>query len=381
MMSCFSFRRGMAIPFVIAIALILGILLATHSFVSRSYFTQIDHLNQAQIHFSIACSAQAKILASLYEKPWEEREFKTAPVSLFGQKILGGEYDSFVMNSPGKFFQLDIYIRTRAANKTQCYFWRIQYNDDIFDLSNRCYTIFFTPVKPSDFPSGGSGTISSNIDDLLDERIINKPPSDEKVEKIFKNPDLPNLVNAFPARAPGSTPLPDVSGVGSYSIPTLGIPQAKQNSPKPPATTDPDEIIKGPKGPVEILVEGTAKRVAFKDGEVTFKPKPRITGRYNIAKIIVNLYDPNGKQIFFKNPENGKNYPLLFWNRKDGKYYYPAYFKGIEDPDSLKLEGGAYSGNSKTYSFQILKGQTLRLSLDTSDPEAHLIAESDAFYP
>ncbi|MBI3038341.1 hypothetical protein HYY75_04705 [bacterium] len=153
--------------------------------------------------------------------------------------LLGGEYDLYIENTPGRTFQADVYIRTRFTDLTKLFFWRVSYRSDLLDVSNRLSIILASSISPSYFPKGQSSSFAEEVDKLLDQRKRNQDQSDELAVKILNVSDVRDVVSiiggnptnqasagSFVKRDPGLTldfpsipsiPFPDDNPESGYS--------------------------------------------------------------------------------------------------------------------------------------------------------------------
>ncbi|MBI3038467.1 hypothetical protein HYY75_05365 [bacterium] len=240
-------REGYVLPLVLAAGVSIAFFIFAISRMGRGYSDQLTRMNLHQSSFLIAYSGYSKILARLYNASWSERFFKSAPFKKMGISLFGGKYDIFAENTPGKDFQADIYVRVKLEESSYLYFWRIFFNDDLFDISNRFYPILFKMFDSQDFPKGESGTLASKVDELLNKRLQNQESSAEKARLISTLVKPSDMVKVLGARAPGAQDVPDLAQWGTYpgeipQIPSLqGFvrPEARQGFTPPPFPSKP----------------------------------------------------------------------------------------------------------------------------------------------
>ncbi|NLI77017.1 MAG: hypothetical protein GX442_11320 [Candidatus Riflebacteria bacterium] len=173
-------RRGVALPIAfLALILVIG-MVTSISTMNQGLKSQVFHSSNNQWSFLLAYSAMSRLLAKIHAGAWAQRPFASAPYRETGVPLQGGTYDLFVENTPGHPFQADIYVKTSLAGTSRLYFWRITFNDDLLDVSNRIIVEFFKAGEPGDFPAtAGPSRFSKLVDDLLTERAANQKKSDE----------------------------------------------------------------------------------------------------------------------------------------------------------------------------------------------------------
>lgn len=269
--------QGFAIPMAIFALLAVSFFVLTVSTLSSNLRNQVKSINQRQTLFNIAYSAYAEITARIHEKPWNDRFFKAGPAVESDRSLLDGTFDSYVCDAPSPApvpgdqfapdpgFLVDIYLRVRFQDKRKVYFWRILYKDDIFDISNRLYPVFFTELDEPHFPSGSSQGFLQILNDLLAERKNNRDNALIATRKIGPLTDVRDIARVLAAVPPGDEgKLPQSPGgvqpaasakppVGVFAsaqeqslatrIPNPGAPPFITNpSGEPDPDTDPAEV-------------------------------------------------------------------------------------------------------------------------------------------
>jgi len=349
-------------------------------------------MNREQTLFNLAFSAYSKILARLYEKPWGERYFKDGPVSENNVSMFDGVYDSFVIDSPGKAFQVDIYIRVKALEASDVYFWRILYNDDLLDVSNRFYQVFFSNLDSRDYPKGSQSTFATRVEEILAERKVNHPKALECARAISTLSSPEDIAKVLQARPQGASPLPENPGEPPQNKPVqkpsgLFSSPAQRTQVSPPVTVPPtppssqpsapssppssDDSIPGD-GPVMLAGSGRESRVAKSSGRVSIEALAT-SGNQKPSSLMIRLFDANGTEVQFQ----GK--PLLTWERKNDSGYFPAWFKGVEDKTSMHYTDN-WSADNKSYSFDIKQNQKIVCEVTSPSNDCILVVDSDSFF-
>ncbi len=216
-----SRRRGVALPIAfLALILVIG-MVTSISTMNQGLKSQVFHSSNNQWSFLLAYSAMSRLLGKIHSGAWAQRPFAAAPYRETGVPLQGGTYDLFVENTPGHPFQADIYVKTALAGTSRLYFWRITFNDDLLDVSNRIVVEFFKAGEPGDFPAAaGPSGFSRTVDDLLAERVANQKKSDEMAVTLDPVTTAKQALEQLGGRAPtpftktypsnpGDTPYPN----------------------------------------------------------------------------------------------------------------------------------------------------------------------------
>ncbi|NLI77719.1 MAG: hypothetical protein GX442_14955 [Candidatus Riflebacteria bacterium] len=252
--------RGVALPItLLALILVIGLVVSV-STMNQGLKSQIFHSSNHQWSFLLAYSAMAKVLAKIHTVSWGQRPFAAKPYREFQVPLQGGVYDLFVENTPGHDYQADIYVKTTLTGVSRLYFWRITFNDDLLDVSNRIVVEFFKSGDPADFPtSAGPSKFSKTVDDMLAERAGNQKKADDLASELaplttagqvlgkIKGRQPVPFTKSYPAN-PGETamagrpavPFPAVAPPSAGELPTANGPgPAVPLGGAPPAGSNP----------------------------------------------------------------------------------------------------------------------------------------------
>ncbi|RCK80324.1 MAG: hypothetical protein OZSIB_3506 [Candidatus Ozemobacter sibiricus] len=195
--------HGVAFPVVLVLIIVVAGFIISLSSLQQGLKSQVYHSSNHQWSFLLAYSAMSKVLAQIHSSSWAHRPFAARPYRESGVPLQGGTYDLFVENTPGRDFQADIYVKTTLTGVSRLYFWRITYNDDLLDVSNRIIVEFFKTGEPRDFPTAaGPSDFSKMVDDLLAERARNQKPSDELAVQLAPLSDPKAVLAALKGRTP-----------------------------------------------------------------------------------------------------------------------------------------------------------------------------------
>ncbi|MBF0407969.1 MAG: hypothetical protein HQM10_11480 [Candidatus Riflebacteria bacterium] len=233
-------KTGGALPFsLIALVIVTGFIVSVSN-LNQGLKSQVLHTSQNQWSFLMAYSIFSRALAKVHSVSWTNRPFATAPYQENNVLHSWGSYDLHMENSPGKEFKVDIYIRTNITGLSRLYFWRVKFNDDLLDVSNRIVVEIFKTGDSGDFPKGpGPSPFSQKIDDLMKKRADNQKNSDttgdvlstaktpEEVIGVLNGRTPKTFTSPFPNDPPDPTiiarvppPIPIVPPPGNSDIPS-----------------------------------------------------------------------------------------------------------------------------------------------------------------
>lgn len=242
---------------------------ASLSTMNQGHRAGLNHLNLHQHMFNVAFSGYSSVLSKIHAKAWNDRIFKTSPYIQNSVALADAIYDLYVTNTPGKEYQLDLYVRVVFQKTTQVFFWRLLYVDDILDTTGRLYPLVFLDVEAKYFPGGGS-SLDAFMNDILQKRRLNLAQSISVAKTLGTLNKVNDVATVLVAKPSGTT------------IPEPGFGTQNPNTPEFPAPFDtieeiknilgkpvPDAPSKPPQyeGPVGITNAGNSIRVATQDGQ------------------------------------------------------------------------------------------------------------------
>lgn len=198
-------KKGVALPVTLfALVLVVGFVVSITT-LNQGLKSQVFNTSNHQWSFLLAYSAFSKTLAHIHSASWSKRPFAAKPLMEFQVQLFEGTYDLFVQDTPGKEYQADLYVRTNLAGFSRLYFWRITYNDDLLDVSNRIIVEFFRTGEPVDFPKGpGPSKFSQEVDSMLAERKRNQENSDKLAARLGGFSDAKKIIEELHGRVPTS---------------------------------------------------------------------------------------------------------------------------------------------------------------------------------
>ncbi|MFZ2960237.1 MAG: hypothetical protein WA705_25425 [Candidatus Ozemobacteraceae bacterium] len=247
--------RGFAYPLVILAVIMIAGFVTTSSILTQGLKNQLIQSDTDNFSFTLAYSALSKIMGKIHADSWNNRPFNGKAFSEYDVSLNGGTYDLFVEDSPGKTYQADVYVKTTLDKKTNLYFWRIRFHDDLLDVSNRIQVDFFMKGDPADFPKGIGSSFSAKVDDLMKQRKNNQKDSDITAASIETVNDPKQIVsvlggrpmNKFTQNYPSSPDDVDAmvkqKGQNPLAFPTIEPPSQQEvpNAPGPgPSTIGPN---------------------------------------------------------------------------------------------------------------------------------------------
>lgn len=196
-------RKGIAIPLTIVASIIVLGFVFSMTTLNQGLKTQVFQTNNHQLSFIMAFSAYSRLLAKVHTFSWAQRPFLSEPYMENKVAIQGGYYDLLAENTAGKDFQADIYIRTDLAGIKRLYFWRIKFNDDILDVSNRIIVEAFLNGDPNDFPNkNGPRPLAGKINNILAERKQNQKASDDLATEVSRLQNEKEILQKLAGKKP-----------------------------------------------------------------------------------------------------------------------------------------------------------------------------------
>lgn len=221
-------KQGFIMPLVILGVISVAFLVTFVHFMSRGYSTQIEHQDEFFRAKVLAESLLAKVQARLHTKRWEERFFFPKPYYESGVSESGGSFELYVIDSPGKAFQLDIYAQTKFKRASRLFFWRLRHETSILDAAGRSFPLIFTATAPQTLNTGTS-PLGNFIDKLLITKKENAPKAAEKAATIKQLSSTKDIQAALDG--------PTDADVFSEDIPVNELPPPSSITSPPPTPT------------------------------------------------------------------------------------------------------------------------------------------------
>ncbi len=176
-----DFRTGIVFPLILFALVAMTFLAFFLQSMSSGYATQVAHCDEVVRCHAIANSLKSRVLARIGSKPFAERFFAKAPFLENRSGFMGGDYDLFVTDSPGKYQQIDIWIMVKFARVRRQYFWRYQHSPTLLDAAGRTMLLLFAPVDPDEKSLPADyGQVTKDIEKILENRKTNRKISVEK---------------------------------------------------------------------------------------------------------------------------------------------------------------------------------------------------------
>jgi len=207
---------------------------------SQGYSNQIAHLDEFSRAQFIADSLLAKVQARIQTKRWKDRFFSKAPYYETGFSDFGGEYELYVLDTPGRPSEMDVYAQIRFQRAKRLFFWRLRYETSILDAAGRIFPLVFTATSAQTLNTGTS-PMGGFIDDLLATRRKNAPAAAAKAALIKPMTSAKDMIAV----------LDGPTDPGILDEPSLGttLPQGPETltpPPPPPLTTIYEETFDAP---------------------------------------------------------------------------------------------------------------------------------------
>lgn len=189
-------RKGIAFPILILVGILVAGFVVTISSLDSGLKNQVHRTRNEQFSFLIAYSAMTRVLAKIHTFSWQNRPFAAEPYIEMMMPHNNGFYDLLVENTLNEDLSADIYIRTHLVNKQRLFFWRVKFNDDFLELSNRFAISIFRVGEGKNFPKKiGARPFAKEIAKLIDKRKNNQEKSNELAVKISRASDVDEVIN------------------------------------------------------------------------------------------------------------------------------------------------------------------------------------------
>ncbi len=186
-------RKGAIFPLLLLGLLSLAFLMAFLHFMGQEYAGQVSHAQEYLVVQAIGQSVFSQVLARIRNKPYAERFFHPQPFLANQEKLFGGNFDLFVVDTPGKPNQVDIYVNASYQQARRLFFWRVLIEHSILDAAGKVFPIIFSTFDSEKFPAGGTDSpFAAHIDQILTKRSQNKVPAGEKSAALATSTSLKN---------------------------------------------------------------------------------------------------------------------------------------------------------------------------------------------
>lgn len=218
---------------ILGIVVMLPLMMVIYS-MSREYAGQISHVDEEIRCRSIALSVFSTVQARIREKPYSKRFFAPSAFREYVQKFQGGEYELFVIDTPGKPLQADIYITSTYKRVRRLFFWRILIENTILDAVGKVYNVIYGNLDPMAYGNGGpNSTADSYINQILQERKSNRKRAAEKTAMIKPQTSFVPIANIL--NIPDTGRIEDSPDIAAD---TIGVIPALPTPPAPPLETE-----------------------------------------------------------------------------------------------------------------------------------------------
>jgi len=246
-------RKHGFVYLLILMAVIAVVFFASTIFnLNQNLRTQVSHIAYKDVSFSSAYSILSGILARVYKSGWQDRFFAAKPVQVYGLALGEASCDYYIEDTPNFDHQMDVYIRVNLTGRSQLYFWRVVYHDEIFDFSIHFSSIFFTNPDSKEFPPENNGvTIASEVDAMLVARAENEERARQTIATVIEENDTVRIARNLGAPIPKipqeseafSAQFPISGGASPEFPPAVARPPEEgppMSLPQPPPDTPPD---------------------------------------------------------------------------------------------------------------------------------------------
>lgn len=203
-------KSGFVYLLVLLAAIAVTFFASTMLNLNQNFRQQVVHLAYRDISFECAYSVLSGIMARVYKSGWNNRFFHPKPFQAFALPVNMGTYDYYVEDSPGKDHQMDVYIQINLSGRTQLYFWRVKFHDELLDFSNHFSTIHYDNPNADKFPpTNDNKTLSEEIDGILLQRSLNADKARETIATLVNENDTLKIARSIGAPIPN---LPEYIG-------------------------------------------------------------------------------------------------------------------------------------------------------------------------
>jgi len=219
-------KDGIAFPLIVlGLLIVIPLFMALYS-MNREYSGQVAHVDEVIRCRAIAASVFNTVQARIRENPYSKRFFAPQPFSENRNDFLGGEYELFIIDTPQKTMQADIYVLVTFRRVSRLYFWRILIETTILDAIGRLYPVIFTTLDPKVHGNGSpNSSANSFINQILEDRKRNRKTASDKAVQIKPKGTLSPIIDILqvPDPAPANNDLDPAAGtIGN--IPALPMP-------------------------------------------------------------------------------------------------------------------------------------------------------------
>lgn len=221
-------KRGMIFPLVLLGLFSLAFLMVFLHSMGQEFSGQVVHAQEHLVVQAIGQSVFSQVMGKIWNKPFSERFFYPQPFLATKEKLFGGFYDLYVIDTPGKRNQVDIYVNVSYFRARRLFFWRVLIDHSILNAAGRVLPIIFSPIDSDGIPSGGAvSPFSAYINDILKKRKENAVPAEKKSAAVLTSSSLKDDLKILDG--PPSDDVIDFIDPHPVVFPVPG------NLPKPPA--------------------------------------------------------------------------------------------------------------------------------------------------
>ena len=139
-------KAGMLLPLILFASVSIVFLVMFVHYMSSGYNNQVAHVDESIRCQAIAESAFSTMQARVRDKPYSMRFFAGKGFRESGIRKLDGDYDLFVVDTPGKDNQADVYVEARYQRARKFLFWRMLFETSILDATGKSFPLLFTPL-------------------------------------------------------------------------------------------------------------------------------------------------------------------------------------------------------------------------------------------
>ncbi len=191
-------RRGFLLPLIILAVLAVAFFVMFVNSMGSGYSSQVAHVDEYTRCRIIGESAFATVLSRIRVNPYRDRFFAKRGYREYRTPLFGGEYDLYILDTPGGTAQADIYIESRYHRCKKIFFWRIRYENSLLDAAGKVYPLIFTACDPSQMTGNTGSPMAGFVGDLLKKRQDNRKMAAQKsaqVRSLTQTKDIISVLN------------------------------------------------------------------------------------------------------------------------------------------------------------------------------------------
>jgi hypothetical protein len=169
-------RRGMVIALVLIVLAIVACTIGALITLSHGEIWQMSRTGDLMKAVYACKAGYEDALSRINSGAWEDRFFRNGPESEAGVEFGDCVYDLYMLDTPDEPRSADIYVLGRSGNSAKAMFFRVKYEENIFDEICFAKPVFVMYMDNEKFPgsSGDALALSKKMNELESEREKNE---------------------------------------------------------------------------------------------------------------------------------------------------------------------------------------------------------------